>query len=77
MEDQIIKIIKKYTFDDKLWENFTIEKNLKDDLQINSARVVDITLDLEDAFNIEISDDEIEKMKTIRDIIEIVSAKKK
>ncbi len=77
MEDQIIKIIKKYTFDDKLWENFTIEKNLKDDLLINSARVVDITLDLEDAFNIEISDDEIEKMKTIRDIIEIVSAKKK
>lgn len=77
MENQIIKIIKKYTFDDKLWENFTIEKNLKDDLLINSARVVDITLDLEDAFNIEISDDEIEKMKTIRDIIEIVSAKKK
>lgn len=77
MEEQIINILKKYTFDDKLWANYSQEKNLKNDLLINSARIVDIVLDLEEKFNIEISDDEIEKMKTIKDIIEIVSTKTK
>lgn len=77
MEQQIIDILKKYTFDEKLWENYTTDKNLKDDLKINSARVVDIVLDLEEKFDIEISDEEIEKMKSIKDIIEIVSNKNK
>ena len=77
MEQQIIDILKKYTFDEKVWENYTPDKNLKDDLKINSARVVDIVLDLEEKFDIEISDEEIEKMKTIKDIIEIVSNKNK
>ncbi|MBQ3989931.1 MAG: acyl carrier protein, partial [Bacteroidales bacterium] len=47
-----------------------------DDLKINSARVVDIVLDLEECFDIEISDEDIEKMKTVKDVIETVERKK-
>ncbi|MBO4875655.1 MAG: hypothetical protein J5542_10160 [Bacteroidales bacterium] len=75
MQEKIIEILKKYTFDDKVWENFTLEMNLKDDLKINSARVVDIVLDLEECFDIEISDEDIEKMKTVKDVIETVERK--
>ena len=76
MEDKIIEILKKYTFDDKVWHNFTPEMNLKDDLKINSARIVDIVLDMEEQFDIEISDAEIERMKTVQDIYEILKSKK-
>lgn len=75
MEEKIIEILKKYTFDDKIWDNFKPEMNLKDDLKINSARVVDIVLDLEEQFDIEISDAEIEKMKTVQDIYDILKSK--
>ena len=50
MEERIIEVLKKYTFDDKVWDNFTPEMNLKDDLKINSARIVDIVLDMEEQF---------------------------
>ncbi|MBR4583427.1 MAG: hypothetical protein IKO34_06395 [Bacteroidales bacterium] len=76
MEERIIEILKKYTFDDKVWDNFTPEMNLKDDLKINSARIVDIVLDMEEQFDIEISDAEIERMKTVQDIYEILKSKK-
>ncbi len=75
MEEKIIEILKKYTFDDKIWDKFKPEMNLKDDLKINSARVVDIVLDLEEQFDIEISDAEIEKMKTVQDIYDILKSK--
>ena len=74
-KEKIIEILKKYTFDEKVWENFTPEMNIKDDLKINSARVVDIVLDLEECFDIEISDEDIEKMKTVKDVIETVERK--
>ena len=76
MEERIIEILKKYTFDNKVWDNFTPEMNLKDDLKINSARIVDIVLDMEEQFDIEISDAEIERMKTVQDIYEILKSKK-
>lgn len=75
MEKSIIEILKKYTFDEKVWENFSPEMNLKNDLKINSARVVDIVLDIEEQFDIEISDAEIEKMKTVQDIYNILKSK--
>ena len=75
MEDKIIEILKKYTFDDKIWDNFKPEMSLKDDLKINSARIVDIVLDMEEQFDIEISDAEIEKMKTVQDIYDILNNK--
>jgi len=75
MEEKIIEILKKYTFDDKVWDNFNPEMNLKDDLKINSARIVDIVLDMEEQFDIEISDAEIEKMKTVQDIYNILKSK--
>ena len=75
MEEIIIEILKKYTFDNKVWDNFNANMDLKDDLKINSARVVDIVLDLEEKFDIEISDAEIEKIKTVNDIVKVLKGK--
>ena len=75
MQEKVIEILKKYTFDKKVWENFTSDMDLKNDLKINSARIVDIVLDLEECFDIEINDEDIERMKTVNDVIEIIGVR--
>ena len=49
--------------------------HLTQELNVNSANLVDIVLDVEDHFDITIEDDEIEKMETVQSAIEIIEAK--
>jgi acyl carrier protein len=45
------------------------------DLEINSANLVDVILDVEDEFNIEIDNDSMEKMLSVKATIEIIQMK--
>jgi acyl carrier protein len=47
-----------------------------EDLGINSARLVDIVLDIEDAFEIEIDDASADKINTVADAIALIEQKK-
>jgi acyl carrier protein len=46
-----------------------MDTNLVDDLGINSSRLVDIVLDLEDEFGIEMEDEISEKIETVGDTL--------
>ena len=48
---------------------------LVDELGIDSARLVDIVLDVEDAFRITIADEEIDTVRTVGGLVELVSNK--
>ena len=56
-------------------------KNLNDttdfitDLNINSANLVDIVLDIEEAFQIEIDNESMEKMLTVENTVAIIQKK--
>ena len=50
-------------------EKVTLEANIIDDLGADSLDVVDLVMGLEEEFNIEIPDDQIENMKTVGDIV--------
>ena len=67
-------IIEKYTPEKSALENISGTTNLLADLKINSAHIVDIILDLEDEFDIEISDEEAESMVTVDAAIKVVQA---
>ena len=73
--DEIKEIIRKYAFDKALVENANENSKIIIDLRINSARVVDIVLDIEEKYNIEIDDKSLEKIITIKDAIDIISSK--
>ena len=45
------------------------------DLNINSTHLVDIVLDVEDAFDITIEDDELDKMETVKASIALIEQK--
>ena len=46
--------------------------NILNDLQVNSARLVDIVLDFEDKFSIQISDEDADRINTIGDAVNLV-----
>ena len=49
--------------------------HLVDDLGIDSARMIDIVLDVEDSFHITVEDQEINKTRTFTDLVELVQLK--
>ena len=51
------------------------ESSIIDDLGADSLDIVDMVMNLEEEFDIEIPDEEIESMKTVSDIVKFIEAK--
>ena len=56
-------------------ENLNEGTNLADDLQIESLDIVNIVIDMEDKFGIEIDNDSIRKMSTVGNCINLIQEK--
>lgn len=69
------RIITPYVQNKEALEQLTEETDFIKDLEINSAHLVDIILDVEDEFDIEIEDDAMEQMLTVKAALEVISAK--
>lgn len=65
-------IIKIYLPDGVTLDDVTLQSHLTQELNINSANLVDVVLDIEDHFDITIEDDEIEKMDTVSNSLDII-----
>lgn len=72
---QLKDIIKVYLPKDVSANNIESNSHLINELNINSSHLVDIILDVEDAFDIEIKDDELEAMDTVTGAIEMIQQK--
>lgn len=75
MEEKIIQILKKYSYDEEAFNNFKDDADLKDDLGVNSGRIMDIVLDIEEEFNIQIEDKIIPSMKLYKDVVGVIKLK--
>lgn len=69
------KIIKPYVQDEEAFKLLSEETDFINDLKINSANLVDIILDVEDEFDIEIDDKSMEKMLSVKAAIDIIITK--
>lgn len=78
-EQEIIEnlkiIIKPYVNNIEGLENLNSDTEFIKDLQINSANLVDVILDVEDKFDIRIENDEMEKMLSVGASLEIIQSK--
>ncbi|MBP3627343.1 MAG: acyl carrier protein [Clostridia bacterium] len=52
----------------------TMETKIEEDLSADSLDVVELLMSIEDEFNVEIPDEEIENLKTIGDVVEYIQA---
>ena len=71
MQKKIVDIIANQLGVEK--EIVTAEANVVDDLGADSLDVVELVMALEEAFDLEIPDDEAEKIRTVKDILEYLS----
>ena len=58
-------------------EDFVVTESLslKDDLDADSVDLMEFILTLEDEFNIEISDEEIDQLQSVGDVVKIIQGK--
>lgn len=70
--EKLRSIIEPYVEDKPLLEGITPETDLLNDLKINSANLVDIIIDVEMEFDIEIDDEAAEQMLKVKDAVNII-----
>ncbi|NLY09925.1 MAG: acyl carrier protein [Tissierellia bacterium] len=68
MEQRVIEIIaEQFQMDPK---ELSLSMTFKEDLDADSIELVELIMTLEEEFNIEVEDDQLEKIKTIGDVVE-------
>jgi acyl carrier protein len=73
--EKLKTIVKPFVKNQYAFDNLTEETDFITDLQINSANLVDIVLDTEEAFEIEIDNESMEKMLTVKATLAIIETK--
>jgi acyl carrier protein len=58
-------------------EKITMKSLFMDDLKADSLSVVELVLAIEEAFNLEIPDEDAEKIKTVGDVVNYVKSRAK
>ncbi|TLP81430.1 acyl carrier protein [Maribacter sp. ACAM166] len=75
---QILKdIINIYLPEDVNIADIQEDSHFMNNLNINSANLVDIILDVEDAFDIRLENDDMDQMQTVNDAMAIIDIKLK
>jgi acyl carrier protein len=73
--DKVVEIIRPFVKNQEALAEANEKTRILDDLQVNSARLVDIVLDFEDRFGIEIDDESADRVQTIGDAVAVVQEK--
>lgn len=55
-------------------EKVTLEASFKDDLEADSLDVVELVMELEDEFDMEIADEEAENIQTVKDAVDYINS---
>lgn len=71
------EILRPYTQNLEALDNLKSDSDFTNDLKINSANIVDIFLDTEEKFDIEINNDALETIENIGDAIQVIYDKVK
>ncbi len=72
---QLKIIVKPYVKNQNAFENLNEDTDFIRDLEINSANLVDIILDVEEAFDIVIDNQEMENMLNVKATLLIIESK--
>ena len=58
-------------------DKITMDSTFKDDLDADSLDMVEIGMAIEDIFEVEVTDKDVEKIRTVQDVVNFVCEKKK
>jgi len=72
---KVVEIIRPFVNNQEALESVDENTNILQDLKVNSARLVDIILDFEDAFDIEVEDEDADAVNTVGDAVKLIAAR--
>ena len=72
---KVIEIIRPFVKNQEALDSVDESTNILQDLKVNSARLVDIILDFEDAFHIEVEDEDADAVNTVGDAVRLIAAR--
>ena len=72
---KVIEIVRPFAKDKDALDTAKDDTNILDDLMVNSARLVDVILEFEDEFDIEVEDEDADSVNTIGDAVNLIEAK--
>jgi acyl carrier protein len=73
LEEKVIKLVIDQL--DVTKEQCVLEASFIDDLGADSLDVVELLMEMEEAFGVEIADEELEKIVTIKDVVDFLKQK--
>ena len=73
LEEKVIKLVMEQL--DVTSEQCVLEASFIDDLGADSLDIVELLMEMEEAFGVEIADEELEKISTIKDVIDFLKQK--
>ncbi|WP_448374605.1 acyl carrier protein [Fervidobacterium sp.] len=73
MEQRVCEIIAEQLGVDL--DDVTMEKSLMEDLGADSLDIVDLVMAFEDEFGVKISDQDLSKIKTVKDVVEALKSR--
>ena len=73
--EQVVKILTPYVKNQEALDSVALSTHILDELKVNSARLVDVVLEFEDAFDIEIADEDVDAVETVGNAVELIASK--
>jgi acyl carrier protein len=73
---KVVAILKPFVKNQEALASVGLETSIQKDLKVNSARLVDIVLEVEERFEIQVKDEDADKVRTVGDAVRIILAQK-
>ncbi len=73
--ERVVKILTPYVKNQAALDGVALKTHILEDLKVNSARLVDVVLEFEDAFDIEIADDDVDSVETVGNAVSLILSK--
>jgi acyl carrier protein len=70
--EKVVAILKPFAKNKDALAGVALETAIQKDLKVNSARLVDIVLEIEEIFGVEVKDEDAEKVRTVGDAVNLV-----
>lgn len=75
MISELKSIVKPYIQDEEAFKNLDEDTDFINDLKINSANLIDVILDIEDKYDIELDNESMDKMLNVKTALEVINTK--
>ena len=72
---ELKELVKPYIQNQEAFDNLNEDTDFINDLKINSANLVDVILDIEEKFDLEIDNESMDKMLNVKAAIEVINTK--